>query len=93
MFWHVPSRVLGSYAPDSLETSDPRTHVLSLRSYTAVEYKSQNNKILNIHHKLIGYTLQNFRIYITRFYHLHHKVLNIHHKIMNIHHIIFYLIK
>ena len=56
MFWHVPSRVLGSYAPDSLETSDPRTHVLSLRSFTAVEYKSQNNKILNIHHKLIGYT-------------------------------------
>ena len=42
MFRHVPSRVLGSYAPDSLETSDPRTHVLTLRSYSAVQYKSQH---------------------------------------------------
>ena len=75
MFWHVPSRVLhvGRYAPDSLETSDPRTHMLSFRSYSAVEYKSQNFEytLQDIEH-----TSQDNRIYIAEFSNIHYKIIS-----------------
>ena len=46
-------------------------------------------QLLHIHHKIIEYATQDFRIYITRYWiyitrfsNIHHKILNIHHKII-----------
>ena len=39
-------------------------------------------QLLHMHHKIIEYASQDFRIYITRFSNIHHKILNIHHKII-----------